>query len=158
MTGGVHAGVLNGATIAQRGLISPCVQRRVQRGMSYGVSAAGYDIRLAGDVCLPSRGFSLASSVEYFTIPADCMGMVCDKSTHARRGLSVFNTVIEPGWKGYLTLELVNHSETVMHLLAGDPIAQVIFFALNAPTDAPYNGKYQDQPNRPMGAIYEETQ
>ncbi len=70
----------------------------------------------------------------------------------------VHNTVIEPGWKGYLTLELVNHSETVMHLLAGDPIAQVIFFALNAPTDAPYNGKYQDQPNRPMGAIYEETQ
>ena len=34
------------------------------------------------------------------------MGIVHDKSTWARRGLVVQNTVIEPGWHGYLTIEV----------------------------------------------------
>jgi dCTP deaminase len=38
------------------------------------------------------------------------MGIVHDKSTWARRGLVVQNTVIEPGWHGYqTTIELTNH-------------------------------------------------
>ena len=43
-------------------------------------------------------------------MPSDVLGQVCDKSTWARRGVAVQNTIIEPGWRGYLTVELTNHS------------------------------------------------
>ena len=42
------------------------------------------------------------SSIEFFNMPKYLVGIVHDKSSLARQGLSVFNTVIEPGWKGYL--------------------------------------------------------
>jgi dCTP deaminase len=94
---------------------------------------------------LTKGSFCLAASRERFIMPGDVLGVVHDKSTLARRGLSVFNTVIEPGWKGYLTLELIHHGPLRLTLMNGQPIAQVVFHLLDQPTDAPYAGKYQDQ-------------
>ena len=59
-------------------------------------------------------------------------------------GLMVQNTVVEPGWKGYLTLELTNHSEVFIEIAAGTPIAQVVFSYIDEPSEG-YNGKYQNQ-------------
>ena len=71
----------------------------------------------------------------------------------ARRGLSVFNTVIEPGWKGFLTLELVYYGWGILRIPAGAGIAQVLF---HWTTDyAAYDGKYMNQPARPVSAILE---
>jgi len=62
----------------------------------------------------------------------------------------VFNTVIEPGWEGWLTLELVYHGWKPLHIPAGAGIAQVIF---HQTTDrAAYTGKYQNQPDEPVKA------
>jgi len=95
--------------------------------------------------------FALASSMEEFDMPVDCMAVVHDKSTWARRGLSVFNTVIEPGWRGFLTLELVYHREEDLIIPAGSGIAQVIFHEIAI--QARYDGKYQNQPDQPVPAI-----
>jgi dCTP deaminase len=63
--------------------------------------------------------------------------------------------VIEPAWRGWLTLELVYHGWGVLRIPAGAGIAQVLFHQI---TDvAAYSGKYQDQPNRPVGAINSEN-
>ena len=75
----------------------------------------------------------------------------------ARLGLSVFNTVIEPGWRGYLTLELKNQGDRVLHIDCGDPIAQILFERLDVPTENPYSGKYQDQDAGPQPARFEAT-
>jgi dCTP deaminase len=83
-------------------------------------------------------------------MPFDLVGVVHDKSTWARRGLAVFNTVIEPGWRGYLTLELVHHGLKPLHIKAGSGIAQVVFSQLAEP--AAYSGKYQDQARGPVQA------
>ena len=69
----------------------------------------------------------------------------------ARRGLSVFNTVIEPGWKGFLTLELVYHGSNVLELPAGTGIAQVIFSEVMNPVK--YTGAYQNQADRPVPSL-----
>jgi dCTP deaminase len=69
----------------------------------------------------------LASAIEEFDMPNNLIGIVHDKSTWARRGLSVFNTVIESGWKGFLTLELVYHGDEELIIPAGAGIAQVMF-------------------------------
>lgn len=141
---------------------------------SHGLTEAGYDIRLkqnitfwpaiANDITrhyLPVRvvrdgemlmgPFCIASAIEEFDMPRNLVGVVHDKSTWARRGLSVFNTVIEPGWRGFLTLELVYHGTTKLELPAGTGIAQVLFHQLSS--GASYEGKYQGQPDRPVEAI-----
>jgi len=121
-------------------------------GTSFGLSEAGYDIRVKQTVYLhPLRRFRLASTLEYFQMPNDLVAIVHDKSTWARRKLSVFNTVIEPGWRGWLTLELVYHGLGVLRIPAGAGIAQVIFHELGEP--ACYTGKYNDQPNKPVASI-----
>lgn len=123
-------------------------------GMSYGLTEAGYDIRVKQSLTFtPDTRFQIASSLERFTMPNHLVGVVHDKSTWARQGLSVFNTVVEPGWSGYLTLELVYHGTRAMMVHAGSPIAQVLFHSVSQP--ASYEGKYQDQPDRPVGAILE---
>jgi dCTP deaminase len=138
-------------------MIVPFYEKTVKNGMSYGLSHAGYDVRIAQHVILPAGKFFLASTIEHFNIPNDVIAMVHDKSTWARRGLSLFNTVIEPGWKGFLTLELINNSDELIFIDDGDPIAQIIFMRLEEPTDNPYSGKYQSQKFGPRLAIIEDA-
>lgn len=139
------------------GLVYPAVERSEAFGMSFGYSSCGYDVRVAQSLWVPSGGFTLASTIEHFTIPYDILPMVVDKSTWARQGLSVYNTVGEPGWRGYLTLELANHHPyNDIQILEGMPICQIIFMRLTSATQKPYTGKYQNQPNRPVEAILEE--
>ena len=119
------------------------------------MSHAGYDIRVAEAHRIFPGEFTLASSAERFALPDSVLGIVHDKSTWARKGLSVFNTVLEPGWCGYLTLELANHGKEPINLYTGMGIAQVVFHFLDQRTDNPYSGKYQDQKAGPQEAIFE---
>lgn len=140
-------------TIRKLQPITPFEERTVFAGMTYGLGPAGYDIRLDQDVKLAPGEFSLASAMEYFTMPNNLIGVVHDKSSLARKGLSVFNTVIECSWFGFLTLELKNQGHHDILLHAGTPIAQVLFHLLDEPTVNPYNGRYQNQPSGPQRAI-----
>lgn len=166
--------ILSAQTIRSRMVnkIKPFEERKTALGMSYGLSSAGYDIRvgkidrwkpteLGGKVRLESYllrpgAFVLLSSLEYMELPHDILGTVHDKSTLARKGLALQNTVLEPGWKGYITLELSNHGSDSVRILAGQPIAQVVFQLLDLPTSLPYEGKYQNQPDEPVHAIHAE--
>lgn len=147
--------ILSAQTLRLIQPVRPFCERGRAFGMSYGVSAAGYDIRIAETMWLLPWSFRLASTVEYFDMPPDLIAFVCDKSTWARRGLQVFNTVIEPGWRGYLTLELKCQSWRPIRLEMGMPIAQVVFQTLDEPTSDPYNGKYQDQESGAQSARFE---
>lgn len=172
-------------------------QKQRLHGVSYGLSEAGYDIRLKQDILFtPKYGyyydpvfessniglkriqatqntiiivngdgrvasnvsktigrFVLASAIEEFDMPDDLVGVVHDKSTWARQGVSVFNTVIEPGWKGFLTLEIVFHGQERVRLPAGAGIAQVLFHKLSEPAE--YSGKYQNQADKPVESKWE---
>lgn len=147
--------ILSAQTIRALQPVSPFEERGVIRGRSYGLSVAGYDIRVAETLTLMPGQFSLASSVEWFAMPCDVLALVKDKSSWARVGLSVFNTVLEPGWFGFLTLELKNQGNTTLRILSGDPIAQILFERLDAPTESPYSGKYQNQEAGPQAARFE---
>ncbi len=160
-------------------LIEPFVEWPKQvMGMSYGLSQCGYDIRL-GKINRPGATFSgdkpggnktpkenaaqswlvkpgdflLLASLERFEIPHDLAATVLDKSTLARKGLALQNTILEPGWKGYITLELSNHGPESVRIFVGQPIAQVVFHILDQPVRTPYHGKYQNQGADPTPAI-----
>lgn len=127
-------------------LLTPFVnEKTIVNGKSYGLSSAGYDVRIAHDLRLYPRQTSLAHTVEDFHLPDNVSGLVTDKSTYARMFISAMNTFIDPGFQGNLTLELVNLGERMVDIKAGDPICQILFFWLDEPTDRPYQGKYQHQ-------------
>lgn len=137
-------------------LVLPCLPRTIHAtGLSYGISSAGYDIRVREELRVHPGKFVLGSSLECFNMPEHILGVVHDKSTWARQGIALQNTVIEPGWHGFLTMEISNHSDKTITILEGSPIAQVIFHALMEPTDRPYGGKYQAQEAAPVEAKFE---
>lgn len=163
--------VVNGNSLYRSSQLLDIPDRKVsEHGVSYGLGEAGYDIRIKQDITfyrlfglIPmvkivdgkqvSRHLgklALASAIEKFNMSPSCVAIVHDKSTWARRALSVFNTVIEPGWKGYLTLELVYHGRKKLHIPAGAGIAQVLFHLVQEP--ATYTGKYNNQENKPVAA------
>jgi dCTP deaminase len=133
-------------------MIAPFVERGIVRGMSYGLGPASYDIRIAENMIIEPGEFALASTIERFDIPDDVVIIVHDKSSWARHGLAVQNTLFDPGWRGYATLELSNHSGEALTIVAGDPIAQVVCHLLTEATCQPYAGKYQDQEAGPQRA------
>lgn len=168
-------GVISGATLAislvrkdedsaKRQILQPFEQRtkmKIEMGdrqleLSYGLSMAGYDVRLDQDIVLgPStshESFALASTLEHFVMPPDMLAIVHDKSTWARLGLSVFNTVIEPGWRGWLTMELSNRGPHTLRLKKGWPIAQVVFHRVEGRVSQYGDSKYQDQERGPVEA------
>jgi dCTP deaminase len=137
-------------------LLTPFVERSVSPGgRSFGLSSASYDVRIDQDVVVPPHGFMLASTVERFNMPNDLIGTVRDKSSWARLGLAVQNTLLDPGWRRYLTIELSNHSDVEIRIVRGEPIAQIVFELLDQPTEQPYSGKYQDQERGPQPARHE---
>jgi dCTP deaminase len=146
--------VLSGQSIRaiRPAIVEPFVERSVQNGMSYGLSVAGYDIRSKQYMHLEPGQFVLLSSIERFQMPNNIIAFVHDKSTWARRGIAVQNTVIEPGWNGYLTMELTNHGREIVKIAKGDPIAQIVFHWTDMPVEKPYSGKYQNQEDRPVEA------
>ncbi len=160
--------VINGKTLLRKAPILLMKHVKVQEhGVSYGLGEAGYDIRIKQEIKfrpltlgpqievdgeIEFGRFCIASAMEEFQMPADLVGIVHDKSTWARQGLSVFNTVIEPGFKGGLTLELVFHGNRELTIPAGAGIAQVIFSSLAH--DACYEGKYQNQSTEPTPSIF----
>lgn len=147
--------IINGKSLLARKPLIPMVEgKHKKHGVSYGLSEAGYDIRIKQSVTLhPFKRFSLASAFEYFDMPENLIGVVHDKSSWIRQGLMVGNSLIEPGWRGFLTLELFFMGRGILRIPAGAGIAQVLFHQITEP--AVYSGKYQDQPNRPVEAIHD---
>lgn len=121
-----------------------------------------YDIHIGDDLLLYENEFQLAVSQEYFNVPDDWYLLVYNKSTLARQGLDCArSTIIDAGFKGFLTIELLYNAETgnsiwgeknSYFLNKGQPILQVIACKCEFAVQS-YNGKYQGQQKIPTKAI-----
>ncbi|GAB4484347.1 MAG: dCTP deaminase [Thermodesulfovibrionales bacterium] len=143
--------------MAAQGMITPFNSGQVSTGViSHGVSAYGYDIRIAnefrvprvvegavidpkkpdeslfedvrGDVCvIPARSYVLCRSLEYLRIPRETMVLCFGKSTYARSGVVVNITPLEPEWEGHVTISVSNTAPLPVRLYANEGIAQIVF-------------------------------
>lgn len=69
----------------------------------------------------------LAGTFEFISLPNDLCGYVETRSRYGRCGVIVATaTYIHPGWKGCLTLELMNFGDTPIKIECGSSIAQLI--------------------------------
>ena len=103
--------VLSYQSIKKADILRPFCERTVhaENGLTFGCGAASYDVRLLEDTYLYTGLVTLASTLEHFNMPLNVCGVVHDKSSLARVGVLVQNTFIDPGWRGYLTLEISYH-------------------------------------------------
>ncbi|QLG30036.1 dCTP deaminase (plasmid) [Halorarum halophilum] len=95
--------------------------------------------------------FVLMTTYEYVGIPDELIGFVEGRSSWGRWGIKVHSTagLIDPGYKGMVTLEVSNEGKIPIVLTAGDRIAQLTFQRLTSPCERPYGeergSKYQNQ-------------
>jgi dCTP deaminase len=138
--------ILPGQIIKRLNIIFPCAPRTRFNGVTYGLGPAGYDLRIAEDITLwPGKSIRV-DTVETFNMPNDVLGILTSKSTWARLHIEHATTVIEPGWRGVLRMEINMHGGSdPITIYQGTGMAQVIFFRLEEPTSQPYEGKFQDQ-------------
>jgi dCTP deaminase len=87
----------------------------------------------------------LLSTLEYIGVPDDIAGFVELRSTWARHGLSMPPTIIDAGFKGTVTLEVVNNAPYAIKLRAKQRFAHIILEKLNNRTGKKYNGNYNMQ-------------
>lgn len=103
-------------------------------------------VKFVGDICvIPPNSFALGRSVEYFQMPSDVLGICLGKSTYARCGIITNFSPFEPGWRGYVTIEISNTTPLPAKIYANEGIAQVLFFDGDAPMQGYGDGKYQGQ-------------
>lgn len=142
---------------AKKGMIEPFEDNQVRKGViSFGVSAYGYDIRIAddfkvprpqagkvidpknfdennfehftGDICeIPANSYVICRSLEYLRIPRDVLVICFGKSTYARSGVVVNITPLEPEWEGFITISVSNTSPFPVRLYANEGLAQLVF-------------------------------
>ena len=78
-------------------------------------------------------------TLEWIKLPANLQGIVTARSSWAREGLSIATaSLIHPGYKGVVTLELANLGQIPLSLYPGLRIAQIAFYTLTedaAPED-----------------------
>lgn len=103
---------------------------------------------------LEPKEFVLAFTYESISIPNDLIALVEGRSTYARVGLSMHQTApwIQPGWKGPIVLEMMNHGPLRIELTPMvDRPCQLTFIKLSKPLpqDLLYGTKpgdaYQEQ-------------
>ncbi len=104
---------------------------------------ASYDLTIKGSVSIPSKAMRLAASLERVEMPLDVAGILRTRSSYARKGILLGGGIVDPGFRGNLTLCLTNMSDEKIRLNHGERIVQMLFLLVRSPAET-YEGKYQD--------------
>lgn len=100
---------------------------------------------------LPPQGFLLGVTAEKLTLGPSVAARVEGKSSLGRLGLAIHATAgfIDPGFSGFITLEMSNQSPYPIRLFAGMWIAQIAFHPTESACTVPYGkqrgSRYADQ-------------
>lgn len=96
-------------------------------------------VQLGDSLWLHPGQFILGSTLEFLKMPPHLGAYVLGRSSWGRVGLIVATAVmVQPGYTGTLTLELVNEGDSPICLYPGVRIAQLAVHELPGPTKSPY--------------------
>jgi len=108
---------------------------------------------------LHPREFVLGASFEYVSLPLDLMAYVVGRSSWGRLGLVIATaTLIDPGFKGVITLELANIGKVPLKLYPCLRIAQLVFHKLSSNLTEGYDGQYSISTGPKFSEIYNDKE
>ena len=108
------------------------------------LNGAGYDLRLGSELIIEPSSRTLTSTLERVEIPADLAGTLHIRSSLARAGIIGSLALVDPGFRGQLTILLFNGGSERFSLREGERFVQLVLHPLSMKTLRPYQGKYQD--------------
>lgn len=124
-----------GLDVGQKGVISRQMGQYQER----------HKIDFGSQFVLHPNDLVLGSTLEYISLPEDVFAYVLSRSSWGRLGLLIATaTAVNPGYKGCLTLELINLGEVPIVVYPGLPVAQLIFHPAQG-------GKYEGRYTCPTG-------
>jgi deoxycytidine triphosphate deaminase len=102
-----------------------------------------YDLHPSETILIRPGELLLGRTCEEFTIPKEVAGKLEGRSSFARMGLSIHCSAdfINPGYRGRMTLQLVNHSRTTIRLVPYLPICQLMLIALIGQPERTYGDR-----------------
>lgn len=80
----------------------------------------------------------LTTTLEYLALPSNNYMDILSRSSYTRLGLHI-NTMVQPGFRGCVPLELFNHGNNAIELIVGSRICQARFFKVEH--DCNYHGE-----------------
>ena len=110
------------------------------------VLAETRDLPFGADGCVfLGPGVYAARLNETVAIPRDVMALARSRSSLLRNGAAVHNAVWDAGYVGRSQVQIVVSNPRGIVLARNARIAQMVFFTLDAVTDAPYAGLFQGE-------------
>lgn len=106
--------------------------------------------------------FLLGTTVEKVKLPIDLVGQLNGRSSLGRLGIIIHATAgfIDPGFEGYITLEMTNMANIPIALYPGMRIGQISFIRLSTPAENPYGpakgSKYSGQVGPTVSRIWKD--
>lgn len=108
------------------------------------LNPAGYDLRCSKRVVLNPKEYKLVASLETVELGVNIVAFLYIRSSLAREGVIGSFAVVDPGFRGQLTLNLQNVSSKEIAINAEERIVQIVFHKLGASAHKGYNGLYQN--------------
>ena len=109
-----------------------------------GLNGGGYDLRVGMDAEISSCQGRLVATLERVGLGDDLVGTLHIRSSLARAGIVASLALVDPGFRGQLTVLLYNSSAQEFKLRRADRFLQVAFHVLSTKARRPYRGRYQD--------------
>ena len=108
------------------------------------LNPAGYDLRLSSDLVLAQSEHRLVATMERVELGRDLVGILHIRSSLAREGMLASLALVDPGFRGQLTISLFNSGGKTIRLKAGEKFVQLTLLRLGTPAATEYEGRYQD--------------
>lgn len=91
-----------------------------------------FDVPFQKSFLLHPGTLALVPTLEWVSLPNDVQGVVTARSSWAREGLNIATaTIVNPSYRGIITLELANFGQIPIMLYPGLRLAQIAFYQLD---------------------------
>lgn len=134
------------ATLSDKGIVG-AIKRGVLRIEPFeesSLSPAGYDLRAGEAYIIPPGNAKLIHTMERVELSSALCGQLFLRSSFAREGMVGSFALVDPGFRGQLTLAVHNLGEKEISIAKGERVAQLVLCRLENPAAKPYAGRYQD--------------
>ncbi len=108
------------------------------------LNPAGVDLRIDQNLSLRPDQQSLVASIERVELSEKILGLLHIRSSLAREGIIASLALVDPGFRGQLTVNLYNAGDRHVSLRKGERFIQLSLIKLGEPSSETYNGKYQE--------------